>query len=368
MTVRAAALPSQLDALTGIRGIAAWMVVLYHIRLSLTGLLPQGVIAVLAKGYLAVDLFFMLSGFVLWYNYADRLRGGGLAAASEFLWRRFARIWPLHALILLGFVVLASALRLTSRNAVAYPIDQLPLHVLLIQNWGMTSSLTWNDPAWSISTETAAYFAFPLMVSVAARRRLAVVELLGIAAVLLSALYLLFSASGHSTLGIEIPRLGLWRCLLEFTLGTVLCMLWNSWREAPFAAPKAALACSVSLGMGWIFALPEIAFVPFAFACGLLALALDRSTIARALGCRLLVYLGEISFSTYLVHFGLFIVFKLLFVHGAVQLSGAQLGKFLLQVLLVSMALFRFVEKPAQRWLNSHAPRRMRSPEAVAAG
>ncbi|MFN5779758.1 MAG: acyltransferase, partial [Novosphingobium sp.] len=57
-----------LDALTGIRGLAAWLVVLYHIRLSLTALLPGEVIVALAKGYLAVDLFFMLSGFVIWYN------------------------------------------------------------------------------------------------------------------------------------------------------------------------------------------------------------------------------------------------------------------------------------------------------------
>jgi peptidoglycan/LPS O-acetylase OafA/YrhL len=64
--------PAHLDALTGIRGIAAWLVVLYHIRMSLLGIMPIPVLKVLAKGYLAVDLFFILSGFVLWYNYAPR--------------------------------------------------------------------------------------------------------------------------------------------------------------------------------------------------------------------------------------------------------------------------------------------------------
>ena len=64
--------PRHLDALTGLRGIAAWMVVLFHIRLSLTGLLPGWAIAGLGKGYLAVDLFFMLSGFVLWLTWERR--------------------------------------------------------------------------------------------------------------------------------------------------------------------------------------------------------------------------------------------------------------------------------------------------------
>jgi peptidoglycan/LPS O-acetylase OafA/YrhL len=96
--------PRHLDALTGIRGIAAWGVVLYHIRLSLTGLLPAPVIAVFAKGYLAVDLFFILSGFVIWYNYAARIADGGAGAARLFLWRRFARVWPLHGAILAGFL------------------------------------------------------------------------------------------------------------------------------------------------------------------------------------------------------------------------------------------------------------------------
>ena len=116
-----------LDALTGIRGLAAWLVVLYHIRLSLTALLPGEVIAALAKGYLAVDLFFMLSGFVIWYNYADRLRAGGGAETRLFLWRRFARVWPLHAAILAAFIAFVALLLATGRPAPGYPLGELPM-------------------------------------------------------------------------------------------------------------------------------------------------------------------------------------------------------------------------------------------------
>ena len=82
---------TELRALTGMRGLAAWMVVAYHIRGSIAGL-PQAIEGVLAKGYLAVDFFFLLSGFVIWLTYAERLRRDGLAGVPRFLWRRLARI------------------------------------------------------------------------------------------------------------------------------------------------------------------------------------------------------------------------------------------------------------------------------------
>jgi peptidoglycan/LPS O-acetylase OafA/YrhL len=363
---QAAAAPRHLDALTGIRGIAAWLVVLYHIRLSLTGLLPGGIVAALGKGYLAVDLFFMLSGFVLWYNYADRLRVGGLAAAGDFLWRRIARVWPLHAFILAGFIALALAIAASGRDVSGYPLAELPMHVLLVQNWGMTGQLAWNHPAWSISTEMAAYLVFPLIVAAWRWDRLPASVLVGIGAALLGAIHLLFALNGDSTLGDEIPRLGVWRCLLEFALGNVLCMVWSRWNGQRLSAMLAAGICLAALASGLFWRLPETAFVPLVFASGLLALAFGRGPIVRVLGSGGLLYLGEISYSTYLAHFGLFILFKLVFVDASLQIGWLGLAGFLLLVLVSSMALYRFVEKPAQRGLNRHAPRRA-VPDAVAA-
>lgn len=349
------ATPDRLDALTGIRGIAAWLVVLYHIRLSLETLAPASVIAMFAKGYLAVDLFFVLSGFVLWHNYADRLADGGRAEARSFLWRRIARIWPLHAAILAAFVGLALLFLLTGRDVAGYPFAQLPLHVLLIQNWGITSELAWNHPAWSISTEMAAYLLFPLVVRCVRWERLPLAAQLALAAGLLAALYLLFALHGEKGLGGEIPRLGLWRCLIEFSLGNLVCMLWRRWRGRRHAAPCAAGVCLAALA-GWLLTGAEAAFAPLCFCAGILALALDRGGIARALSTRAMVYLGEISYSTYLAHFLLFIVFKLLFVDASLQLGWPGAAGFLALLLAVSAGLYHGLEKPAQAWLNAHRP------------
>lgn len=357
---------SHLDALTGIRGIAAWLVVLYHIRLSLTALLPGEVIAVLAKGYLAVDLFFMLSGFVIWYNYADRLHAGGGADVRLFLWRRFARVWPLHAVIFAAFVAFVGLLLATGRAAPGYPLAELPLHLLLVQNWGLTEALSWNHPAWSISTEFAAYLLFPLIVLLR-WDRLSPPALLLLAGGLLAALHLLFTLTGHRVLGDAIPQLGLWRCLAGFALGNVLCLLWLHWRARRGLDLLAGLAAFAITGAGLALHWPETAFAPAAFFAGLLALALGQGALVRLLGGRLLTYLGEISYSTYLAHFLLWIVWKLLFVDASLQLGWVGFAGFLGLVLVASVALYHGVEKPAQRWLNARPPRWASRPAAVPA-
>lgn len=345
-----------LDALTGIRGLAAWGVVLYHCRLSLVQLIPAGAVAAMGKGYLAVDLFFILSGFVIWYNYASRIDTGGRGEIGHFLWRRLARIWPLHAALLSCFGCFALVLWLTGRSLNGYPLAELPLHIVLIQNWGLTNALSWNHPAWSISTEAAAYAVMPALVAALSRLKGRTVPLLAVAAGLFLAVYVLFAANGFHSLGEDIPHLGLWRCLLEFALGNVVCLLWTGWRHVRAAAP---LAYAVTLAIcltGVATRLPETALVPAAFFAGLLALAFDTGPLARFLGSGVVRYLGEISYSTYLSHFFLFIVFKLAFVDRSLQIGWAGLAGYLVLVLTASVVLYHFVEKPAQRWLNRRQP------------
>lgn len=346
-----------LDALTGIRGIAAWAVVLYHIRLSLTGLLPAPAIAALGQGYLAVDLFFILSGFVIWYNYADRIRSGGWGEASSFLWRRFARVWPLHAVVLAGFVLLALLLAATGRDTSGYPWAELPLHVMLIQNWGLTDALSWNHPAWSISAELAAYLLFPPILLATRWERWPSLALAVLAGAMALALHWAFSWRGLVSLGDDIPAFGVVRCLAGFYTGAILCLLWGRWREQRGASAMALAGACVLAGAGWLGGWAQTAVVPGCFALGLLALALDRGPVSRWLGGRALTYLGEISYSTYLCHFGLYIIYKLAFVDASLQLGWAQLAGYLTLVGIASVVLYHGLEKPAQRWLNARAPR-----------
>ncbi|HEX4695529.1 acyltransferase [Sphingomonas sp.] len=354
----------ELRALTSARGIAAWMVVLYHIRLSIAGL-PQIWLHVFAKGYLAVDFFFLLSGFVIWLSWHGRLREGGWREVPRFWQKRIARIWPLHLAVLGGAVVLAVALAAAGRHDPAeFPFAELPVHVFLLQNWGFTQALTWNDPAWSISCELAAYLAFPLLVRAVDWRTVPTWLIVGAAAAFL--LILAAAMANAQTLGHDIVRLGIVRCLTEFAAGSAVCALWLRWKASPalpailsFALASAMLAC-------WAIGLPEQLAVPFAFAASLLGLALTSSIRGNPLARGPLHYFGEISYATYLSHFMLFVVFKLAFVDDAHAVPPMLIGLYLAMVLATSVALYHLVERPAQRWVNGITlPSRLREGPGV---
>jgi len=346
---------AQLHALTGLRGLAAWWVVLYHLRLSLTDVVPPAAVVVLGTGYLAVDLFFLLSGFVMWLNYGERIAVGGKRETLSFWWRRFARVWPLHAAVLALLLLFALLLRATGRDGTAYPLAELPLHLLLVQNWGFTAELAWNHPAWSISTEAAAYLLFPILALGFARWRPGSAACVALLVALSAALHGLFAATGHESLGDAIPRLGLWRCLAEFAMGVLLCQLWQRWRGRR-GLGAGALAVAALLAGGRLFGLPETACLPLAFAALLLALALDDGPVARLLGSRVPRWLGEVSYATYLAHVPLLVLVKLALVGEDLQLSWTDLGLYIAALLAVSAALYRYLERPAQSWLRRHEP------------
>lgn len=342
----------ELRALTSVRGLAAWLVVFYHIRLSLD--VPAGVMAVLARGYLAVDFFFLLSGFVIWMTWGERLREGGWRAVPGFLQRRVARIWPLHV-VMLGFgVALALALALTGRTDNGqFPAIELPLHVLLIQNWGFSPGLFWNVPAWSISAEMAAYLTFPVLALTIDWRRVPTWAVVAAVAAFLITLASFYGAIGAETLDHDITRFGVARCLCEFGAGTGVGALWLRYRDRPTVPALTALAVAAVFTVATLrLGLAEILGAPPAFAAMLLVLALTSGRRANPLELRPLHALGEWSFATYLNHYLLWFAFKLAFVTSTTTVPWWQIAAFVAMIVAVSAAQYHVIERPAQRWLS----------------
>lgn len=341
----------ELKALTGARGIAAWMVVLFHLRFMFTGI--GGAYGPLSYGYLAVDFFFVLSGFVIWLTYGEKLREQGIAGIPEFLKRRVARVWPLHLFMLGCAIPFATLLALSGRpDWQQYPPAELPLHFLLLQNWGFTERLTWNVPAWSISCELAAYLVFPFLVMAIDWRRLPTIALLAATVVFAGLIWALFTATASPTLGHGITTIGVPRCLGEFAIGTVICSLWVRWRESPVLPALATAAIGLAILAAHIAGLlPQTFALPLVFATLVLVLALTSGMRGNLLESAPVHYLGEISYATYLGHWLLWMGFKLVFITG----HDMGWGLFFLFVALViasSAFLYHFVERPAQRWLN----------------
>ncbi len=343
-----------LRALTGLRGVAAWLVLFYHIRTGMAGYMPSDIIDFFAKGYLAVDLFFILSGFVMYLNYADRFQSLKLSYYKKFMARRIARIWPLHIFILLLCCSFVAILIATGRaDHTGYPIIELPLHIILMQNWGFTDALSWNHPAWSISTELFAYLVFPFLASYIAFHRYSSLTLMSAIILLTGLLAFYFNILGYDKLGQDIAKTGLIRCLIEFSIGMIICALWNKWKTTPtIAIIASALIFLISLALLLLGQLQEVFAIPIGFAAFLLCNALLAQNPKNPLGNRVFYYLGEISYATYLVHFIFYIFFKIIFVEDPLFVSPYLVGLYCILVLILSSILYHTIEKPSQRWMN----------------
>lgn len=338
----------QLDGLTAVRGIAAWFVVLYHIRAS-TPWLPDGVMALAHKGYLAVDFFFLLSGFVIWLSAREDFAARGLAATGAFLRRRMARIYPLYAVMLALTILFAALVHTTGRDMDNYPWAELPLHILMLQNWGFTDALSWNHPAWSISTEFAAYLLFPLIALAPLCRAPRLALLIGIA-LLIGGMAAALHGMGFHTLGQNIPHTGLIRCLAEFTAGCLLCALWQKGVDAQ--ARLALIGTTLVAVGGWLINPANELWAFPLIATSAIYLIADFSRSGRTIW-RPLVFLGEISYATYLSHFMLFIWFKIAFVKDAANIQPHLIALFLALTFLASVLLYQWVEVPGRRLARS---------------
>ena len=159
-----------IDALTGLRGVAAMWIVLYHYAVQLRPFLPEIGVAdpLIRQGHLAVDLFFVLSGFVLAYNYVDRLATWDAREARRFIVLRLARIYPVHLATLLAVTLMVVAAQAAgagdAMRADKYSAGDFVLNLLLVHAWVAEPTLSWNYPSWSISPEMFAYLLFPARV------------------------------------------------------------------------------------------------------------------------------------------------------------------------------------------------------------
>ncbi|WP_283195482.1 acyltransferase [Rhizobium sp. AN80A] len=150
----------EIRSLTGLRGYASLWVFFLHAMYGW----PEGsfLVKIASLGGAGVIVFFVLSGYILSLTYADRFRDES-AGYRNFVIARLARVYPLHLFTLFAFaflVWLGYLEKMPTDNAYTFI-----LNVLLIQSWGFTDLVSWNQPSWSISTEFFAYLMFPLFIA-----------------------------------------------------------------------------------------------------------------------------------------------------------------------------------------------------------
>ncbi len=298
----------EIRALTGLRGVAAFIVFLAHTRetLEVRGFqldVPVLVQRLFLSGGRQVDIFFVLSGFILTLIYRNWfMEAVTRHAYGHFLQRRFARIYPLHAFMLVlvfCFVTVARIGHVDTVNGLdKFDPLTLPAHFLLVHAWGFLGPMGgyWNLPSWSICIETLAYLLFPLLIWSTTRfARSHGLLLFAIAALLGCTLNWLtpWGLAGFP---------GIARGMSEFALGCSAAYLYDS-PVATWLRTRTGSVLSVC-ALVLCFALtPDTCFAIGLFTAPLLLALSGDNMPARVLGCRPLYFLGEISYSIYLGHF-----------------------------------------------------------------
>ncbi|CCG40556.1 acyltransferase family protein [Magnetospirillum molischianum] len=358
--------PPQLLALTSLRGLAAWWVVFYHFREHLWPLSGPWLMALWGGGYLAVDLFFILSGFVIHLNYASLFRRISAVSLREFASARLARIYPLYLVISVAFLANPLAIILFSSEKVIgerYDSSYYLFSLVLMHNWGFLPGPAWNIPSWSISVEAFAYCAFPAAAFVLVRYIRYPLDAVAVVVGLLAALAAFFYGVGVPSIGDGIARFGLERCVFEFLVGMALCRFYNlSGGIGPMVHWAALAGATVLFVLTAVTAVPDYLTLPAAFAMVVLALTVPGAPLSVILARPFLVYIGTISYSTYLCHYLVKDWVNFLLIKPG-QPSLVAFGIYAVITLLASIALYHLVEKPGRKLVRRWARRTLPLPQ-----
>lgn len=374
------AYPQDLKPLTSLRFIAAFWVLLYHFKDHLG--LDLGRFGLVADGYLGVDLFFTLSGFILAHVYLSQFQGGRFGYGG-FLKNRIARVYPMHLAALAAMIVLfagAKAMGAAVGSPDAFKWSDLPAHLFMVHAWGATPAVGWNFPSWSISAEWAAYLLFPLIAALVLKAQRWAGLIAGGALALC-----LVSFAALDNLHAVLPwvgndfsqmtaQIGALRILPSFLLGVAL---YAFGRTTP--APKSWAWPIVLISAAWIVAVTSFdaweGLVWFGLAGLLYGLAeTSRHGVDAPMSSRAFVFLGAASYALYMIHLPIDIVwFHALEKFGVTETSGlalrigAVIGVFAVSI-VVSAFAYLWLEEPARkliRKLELPKPSPARQPSAA---
>lgn len=283
------------EVLDSLRGLCALIVAVHHFGIN-------GVIAnlpIMRNGWIFVDFFFVLSGFVIANAYGERL-ATGTTPVGRFMALRMGRIYPLHFVVLAAFFALEIAKITASvgeRSAFTdgYSPGQLVSSLLLLHSFDGDGTLRWNAPSWSIAAEMWTYLLFAAVYAAFGRRGFMIFALAGLAAlIVLATVAPIGLRSAHD--------FGFVRCVFGFALGVGVHWLYERGVRIGGDLAEWLTLLAVIVFVSW---LPEghgNLIGPFLFGATVLVFAANSGSASRLLELRPLVLLGTLSYSIYMVH------------------------------------------------------------------
>lgn len=354
-----------IKSLEGGRGLAALIVALYHLKLG------AEYFPFIRNGYLFVDLFFVLSGFVICAAYAARMNDREDLRA--FIIRRAGRLVPLLLFSTVVFVLTADAIVLAKRLALAHgyagmlnnpgaldyvvpTASEILATLTLTHGLGIFDRLILNTPSWSISVEFYTYLLFAaaclLFKGKARLAAFGTLSAIGFAASVYASLQVHGCLQNGGCLGLDYD-FGYPRAVFSFFLGALAYHAAGRRRFDSALLPLAALI-ALSLLLSIADAHPAAAFgIPFVFVALILSVCQDCGWLAVILKTHPLQMLGQRSYSIYLMHMPLLLIFENIAkrVNG-VMASTLVVLAFVAVLLVISGWTYRYIEDPFRAWFN----------------
>lgn len=309
--------PAEIRALAGARAFPPLVLVMFHFSEGhgYRNFWPLDLLA--ARGYVWVEFFFCLSGFILTHVYGPRLaqifsREGYV----QFLKARLARLYPLHLFMLLTVLAVVIVTRILAHIGGYHSIFDLRYHqdvsvkgfflsLFLVQGWNTMDRLTWNGVSWFVSVEWALCLLFPLFLWLANGRAWRGPLLIAAGVAGLTALDL--TSGVHVGLDITYHN-GVLRGLADFAIGVGFAVLYRAlkprdtlpdWAHSLIQLFAVALLVYAIYDTGWSHTVKDI-WTALSMMALVLVLSFDRGMVAEALKTPIPQILGRWSYAVYI--------------------------------------------------------------------
>lgn len=353
--------------LTPIRGIAALLVVVFHFEIVLVLFLPRDISRFFSKCYLMVDLFFIMSGFIIYHVYGEFFKQNIHATSfNKYIRARLARVYPLHIFTLILTIILVISAHFKWDEF--FNLHAIPTHVLMLQSFGLHSIYTWNVPAWSISAEFAAYIIFPLFAFMLYKFRIAApVVISAIIVFIYCLLAFKLSKANGTTSAYNLDQTydyGYLRGIAGFLAGGLIYQLYLKKMFLILKNDAILVILFVLLFTCLHFGVTDLVFIPV-FLLLVLSAAYNTGRVKRFLDTRILQWLGDISYSVYLMQFPLMLLVIALLPRMGISWNGPYSLHlpywqaalccivFLAALIGISALSYQFIERPFRKLINN---------------